>query len=248
MQVEYHRWYSPILGHDLELKVYGWYGKPVIYFPAQEGRYYDYENFGMAETMRPFIEDGRIKVFAVDGIDWQTWANSGAHPADRARRHEDYDRYITQEVAPFIRQHCGDTDQKFLATGVSMGAYHAANFFFRHPDVFDALIAVSGLYGLNYFIGDYMDDQVYFNSPLAYLTNMGDSWYLDQYRQSQIVVVVGQGAWEDQMLADTRELERILNSKNIPAWVDYWGHEVNHDWPWWHKMMPYYLGHILDPK
>ena len=36
-------------------------------------------------------------------MDYQSWVNWGAHPADRARRHEDYDRYIVQEVVPFIR-------------------------------------------------------------------------------------------------------------------------------------------------
>jgi esterase/lipase superfamily enzyme len=125
-----------------------------------------------------------------------------------------------------------------------MGAYHAGNFFFRHPDVFDVLIAISGLFQLRMFVGDYMDDNVYFNSPLVYLPNLTDERYLDLYRQSQIIVCVGQGAWEDAMLADAYELGRILESKNVSAWIDIWGPEVNHDWPWWHQMMPYFLGKL----
>ena len=148
---------------------------------------------------------------------------------------------LFDEVAPFIDQHCGNMGEKFIVTGCSMGAYHAVNFFFRHPDVFDSLIALSGLYQLSMFIGDYMDEQVYFNSPLAYLPNLEDTWYLDQYRQSQIIVCCGQGAWEDAMLADSLQLKSILEAKDIPAWIDIWGYDVNHDWPWWHKMMPYYL-------
>jgi esterase/lipase superfamily enzyme len=70
---------------------------------------------------------------------------------------------------------------------------------------------------------------------------MADPWYLDQYRQSKIVVCVGQGAWEDEMLHDTLELKDILDSKGVPAWIDVWGYDVNHDWPWWHKMLPYFL-------
>ena len=160
MQTEYHKWFSPSLGHDMEMKVYGYYGKPVLVFPAQAGRFFDFENFGMIGAIASFIEAGQIKLFTVDSIDGQSWANGSAHPADRARRHQDYDRYIVEEVAPFIRKHSGDTTEKFLTTGVSMGAYHAANFFFRHPDVFDAVIAISGLFRLNHFIGDYMDDHV----------------------------------------------------------------------------------------
>jgi esterase/lipase superfamily enzyme len=247
MQIEYHKWFSPALGQDMEMKVYGYFGKPVLVFPAQAGSFHEFEDFGMISVLAPFIEAGQIKIFTVNSLDGQTWSNWNAHPADRARRHQDYDRYIIDEVAPFLRRHCGDTEQKFLSTGVSMGAYHAANFFFRHPDVFDTVIALSGLYQLNYFIGDYMDENVYFNTPLAYLPKLEDPWYLDQYRQSRIMIAVGQGAFEDEMLADTLALKKILEEKNIPAWVDIWGGDVNHDWPWWYKMLPYFLDSLSLP-
>jgi esterase/lipase superfamily enzyme len=229
----------------MELKVYGYYGKPVLVFPAQGGKFYEFEDFGMVDACGSLIEDGRIKFFTIDSIDSQSWANSSAHPADRARRHQDYDAYVTDEVIPFIRQHCQDLQVKTLSTGVSMGGYHSANFFFRHPDLFDMLVAMSGLYRLKHFIGDYMGDAVYFNTPLAYLPNLDDPWYLDQYRQSKIVICSGQGAWEEEMLHDTLEIKRILESKNIPAWIDIWGYDVNHDWPWWRKMLPYFLDRIV---
>jgi esterase/lipase superfamily enzyme len=92
-----------------------------------------------------------------------------------------------------------------------------------------------------------MDENVYFNTPLAYLPDLNDRWYLDQYRQSHIIVAVGQGAWEDEMLDDTRTLEHILAQKNIPHWVDIWGGDVNHDWPWWHRMLPYFLDKLELP-
>lgn len=247
MQIEYHKWFSPILNQDMELKVYGYYGKPVLVFPSQQGHFYDFENWGMTNTLSGFIETGQIKLFTVDSIDGQSWANWSAHPADRAWRHQDYDRYIVEEVVHFIRDHCGGTRQKFMTTGVSMGAYHATNFFFRHPDIFDTVIALSGLYQLSMFIGSYTDDNVYFNTPLAYLPNLEDPWYLDQYRESHIIVAVGQGAWEDEMLVDTIALRHILVQKNIPHWVDIWGHDVNHDWPWWHKMLPYFLSKLELP-
>jgi esterase/lipase superfamily enzyme len=247
MQIEYHKWFSPILGHDMELKVYGYYGKPALVFPAQAGSFHEFEDFGMIDRLSPFIESGQIKVFTVNSLDSQTWSNWEAHPADRARRHQDYDRYITEEVAPFIRRHCGGTEQKFLTTGVSMGAYHAANFFFRHPDIFDTVIALSGLYQLSYFISDYMDENVYFNTPLAYLPNLNDPWYIHQYRQSKIIVAAGQGAFEDEMLTDTRALKQILDQKGIPNWIDIWGNDVNHDWPWWHQMLPYFLNSLDLP-
>jgi esterase/lipase superfamily enzyme len=127
-----------------------------------------------------------------------------------------------------------------------MGAYHAANFFFRHPDVFDGVIAISGLFQPGMFVGDYSDENVYLNSPLYYLPNLEDSKYLDLYRQSTIMICTGQGAWEDAMLADARALQHILEEKQVPAWIDYWGHDVNHDWPWWRKMLPFFLDKYFE--
>ncbi|MDF1554515.1 MAG: alpha/beta hydrolase-fold protein [Deferrisomatales bacterium] len=243
MNVEYHCWWSPALARDMELKVYGRAGKPVVVFPSSGGRFYEYEDFGMVEACRPTVEEGRICLITIDSVDGESWLNGAATPAERARRHQDYDRYVVEEVGPFVRNWFPGSG-RFLATGCSMGGYHSANFFFRHPDLFDALIALSGVYQLTRFVGGFVDDNVYFNAPLLYLPGLEDPWYLDRYRQSQIVVGVGQGAWEDEMVADTRALQKILKAKGVPAWFDYWGHDVNHDWPWWRKMMPYFLSRL----
>lgn len=36
------------------------------------------------------------------------------------------------------------------------------------------MISLSGVFDLRLFIGDYIDENVYFNSPLAYLPNLND--------------------------------------------------------------------------
>jgi len=243
MNVEHHQWWSNHLCQDMELKVYGHGGKPALVFPTQEGRHSEYEDFGMVEACLPFIESGKIQLFAVDSIDHQSWANWNSLPSHRARRHDDYDRYIAKEVVPFM-QHRTHWQGKFLTTGCSMGAYHALNFFCRYPDMFDTVISLSGIFNLNTFVGDYMDDLVYYNAPLVYLPNLNDEWYLSQYRQSAIIVCCGQGEWEAPMLQDTQALKGILEAKRIPCWVDIWGYDVNHDWPWWRRMMPYFLGKL----
>ncbi|MDV7395478.1 alpha/beta hydrolase-fold protein, partial [Arthrospira platensis SPKY1] len=117
----------------------------------------------------------------------------------RGNRHEQYNGYIMHEVVPFIRNHCNNSDIRIAVTGCSMGAYHAANFFFRHPFVFDTTIAISGIYDLKLFIGEWTDDVVYYNSPLMYLRNLSDHHILDQLRKNTIVIAVGQGAWEEEM-------------------------------------------------
>jgi esterase/lipase superfamily enzyme len=247
MNIEYYRAWSDSLNQDMELKVYGHAGKPVVVFPAQSGRFYDFENFGMIDAVSHFIEEGIFRFYTVDSIDSQSWANWSIPPTERGVRHEAYDRYIAQEVVAFIHQN-SQNQELFLATGASMGGYHSANFFFRHPDVFDSLISLSGIFQLRMFIGDYMDDCVYFNSPLLYLANLEDPWYLERYRRSDIIICAGQGAWEEPMNADIRALKTILEAKAIPAWIDLWGHDVNHDWPWWQKQLPYFLNKLIDDR
>ena len=72
-----------------------------------------------------------------------------------------------------------------------------------------------------------------------------DHPYMSLYRRSNMFFCVGQGAWEDELLADTRKLDGVLHAKGIPAFVDYWGYDVAHDWNWWQKQAPYFLGKIL---
>lgn len=247
MNVEYHKWWSPALNRDMELKVYGHYGKPVLVFPCSRGRFFDYENTGMIHAISHHIENGRVKLFTVDSIDHESWYNFSVLPGDRSARHEAYDRYIVSEAVPFIRQHCRSEQIRIIANGASMGAYHAVNFFLKHPDLFEGTIALSGLYRLDrpeFQLAHYDLPFVYFNSPLTYFPGMSDPWYLDWYRKSNITVCTGQGAWEEEALQDTRDLQNLLQQKSVPARFEYWGHDVNHDWPWWFKQMDHFLNGI----
>ncbi|MCC7318375.1 MAG: esterase family protein [Bacteroidales bacterium] len=241
MRVENHKWYSPSLHKDMEIKVYGHYGKPLIIFPTQGGTFHEAEDYHLIEVLKLFINEGRIKVFTVGSVDTDAWANEGVAVHDRGNRHEQYNSYMMQEVVPFIRNHCNNPDLQIALTGCSMGAYHAANFFFRHPFVFDTLIAISGIFDLKLFIGDYVDDYVYFNSPLLYLPALSDDAILQKLRSNTIVIAVGKGAWEEEMISDTEDLRQILETKNIPAWIDVWGNDVDHDWTWWRVMLPYFV-------
>ncbi len=243
MHVEYHKWFSPNLNQDMELKVYGHYGKPVLVFPCAGGSFHEFEDFKMLDVTAPFINDGKIKVFTVGSADNQSWLNNGSHPGDRAKRHNDYDRYIVNEVVPFIHHKIG-SPWGITTTGCSMGGYHSVNFLLRHPDVFDSTIAISGIYSMQTFLGGYIDDNVFFNSPIEFLPGLQDEWFLERLGKSQIMICVGQGAWEDECLRDTRRLKEIMDAKGIPSWVDIWGYDVNHDWPWWYKMKPFFLGHL----
>ncbi len=249
MEIQYHTHYSGFLQRQMEFKVYGHGGKPVMFVPCQGGRFFDFENFKMLDYWAPFIEAGSCTVFAVDSIDNEAWAAQHGDYRRRMELHENWIRYITEEMVPTIRHlssRQNGFDQKIMTFGASTGATHAANLFFRRPDLFGGVFAISGYYESREFFGDYVDDLVYNNAPCHYLPNMpGDHFYMDLYRRSKMLFVVGQGAWEDVLLDSTRKLDGVLRAKGIPARVEYWGHDVDHDWPWWFKMVEHYLPQLL---
>ena len=243
MEINYYKEYSQAMGRDMEFKTYGTQGTPILVFPSQDGRFYDYENFGMIDVLSPWIESGKARVICCDGIDWETWSNFGGDPRQRIEQHERWFHYLVDELIPRVRQR---DDELFLATGCSMGGFHAGNIFFRRPDLFMGVVALSGLYHAGYGFGGYTDELTYANSPQDFIPQMPlDHPWLQMYRQKKIVLCVGQGKWEEELLDSTRQMKRILEEKQVPAWVDIWGFDVDHDWPWWRKQLTYFMEKIL---
>ena len=247
MHVEHHRWWSRHLNREMSLNVYGHWGKPFVVFPCSRGRWFDFEGMGMTAAVSGFLQAGRIKLYTIDSVDAESWYDWSVAPAERNARHEAYDRYVVDEVVPFIRDHCRTPGERPMATGCSMGAYHAVNEFLKHPDAFGGTIALSGLYRLDraeFGLSGADLPAIYFNSPLSYLPGLTEPWFLDRYRDSRIIVCTGHGALEAEALEDTRALERCFREKSIPAWVDVWGPDVYHDWPLWYRQMNYFLGKL----
>ncbi len=242
MHIEDLSWYSERLSRHMPLKIYGHQGKPCLVIPSQNGKHGDFEGFGMVEACRPFIDAGKLRLFCIDTIDSETWSCNYKNPRERIELHERWMQYLVQEVYPLM----AGGGAMPMTLGCSMGAFHAGNLFFRFPDRFDATICLSGVYDAANILGGYMDDLVYLNSPYHCLQNMPyDHYYMALYARSHMFFCVGQGAWEDELLADTRKLDQVLKSRHIPAFVDYWGYDVNHDWNWWQKQAAYFLGKIL---
>ena len=243
MESQQHSHYSQALDREMTYKTYGTEGRPVLVFASQSGHWYDYENFGMTEVVRPWIEAGKIRLICADSIDEETWSSHG-DGRRRSMQQERWYHYITDELIPAVRR---TPDETFITTGCSMGGFHAGNFFFRRPDVFDTLIALSGLYHAAYGFGNYHDELTYANSPEDFLANMPeDHPWMQRYRQRRIIVCVGQGRWEDELLESTRHLDEILCSKHVPAWFDYWGYDVDHDWCWWRRQLAYFMQKVLE--
>lgn len=244
MKVQYFKEFSHELDRYMEFKVYGSGGRLCLAFPDRNGRFYDFEDFQMVASISPWLEDGRVQLVCPDSIDRETWTKMDGDPRRRIEQQERWFRYITLELLPRVRK-LGAKPGKAVVTGCGMGGGHAGNFFFRRPDFFDTLISLSATFDAGYYFHGYMDGLVYDNSPLHFLRNMPpDHAYMDLYRESSIILCAGQGAWEEGPLSGTRAMEQLLREKQIPAWADYWGHDVSHDWYWWQKQLPYFFQHL----
>lgn len=245
MHVEYLSHWSGELGREMPLNRYGHDGMPVVVFPSSGGSHSEYADFGMIEAAREFIDRGHIQFFTLSSNDYDSWLNHWKSAHDKALAHEAYERYVINEAVPFIK-HKTWRNGPMMATGCSMGAYHAVNAVLKHPDVFQKAIALSGIYNLRFFVGEYGDDPlVYQNSPSEYIWNQNDSWFINRIRSADIIVCTGLGAWEEDGLPSYYSLKEAFQEKQLGGWFDKWGHDVAHDWEWWRKQLPYYLAELF---
>jgi esterase/lipase superfamily enzyme len=125
-----------------------------------------------------------------------------------------------------------------------LGAYHAANIAFRHPHLFQKLVAFSGRFDLTLdvehfrnLLDGYYDENVYFHTPTHFLPNLDCELRLDQLRRMEIVLVIGK---DDPFLQNNHMLSQILRQKDIPHALHEWD-ERAHQGYYWRRMAPLYI-------
>lgn len=226
------------------LIAYGHWGRPLLVFPSEQGRAWDFENNGMVDAVADLLDAGRVKLYCVDSADASTWSNRNEPTEERARRHEGYERWVLDAVTPWIANDCGGPVE-IMTAGCSLGAYHAVNIALRHADVFPFAMGFSGNYDPTaWHVWGEQGQAAYFNNPMAYVANLhGD--HLDWLRaRVSLLLVVGQGAWEVDptgALPGTRAFATLLAEKGIRHELDVWGYDVPHDWPSWRAQLRHHL-------
>ncbi len=236
MNREYHHWHSPSLNQDMELLIFGHAGARVLAFPTSLGKFYEWEDRGMIGALGEHLERGWIQLYCVDSVDAESWYAWGKHPGARAWRHTQYDRYLCDEVLPLSRSKNGNP---YLVTaGASFGAYHAMNFALRHPDLTGRVIAMSGMFNVERWLGGYRDENVYYNCPCLYLPNESDEGRLTLLRRLDIILAAGR---EDPNIDNNRWFSSQLWGKGIGNALREWDGWA-HDWPWWTQMIRHYIG------
>lgn len=239
MKTEFTSWYSPSLDKDMPIVTYGDYGFALLLVPTAAADYLEYERFRLIDSLAPYIDSGKVKVFSINSINNESWLNNNMLPEHKGIRHNQFNKYVFDEVIPFVKNSTS-AETPVIISGASFGALHSMNLFLKRPDIINGVIAMSGVYDLSEYTRGFWDDQVYYNSPLHYMPNLTDDWYLQNIRNSRhIHILSGSGAYEDPEAA--RRFAGVLYDKGITYELDIWGEDMKHDWPTWRAMLPYYI-------
>ena len=217
IQGTYYKEWSTVLGREMEFKVYGHAGVPVLALPARGGRFYDWENNGMPEAAARLLHEGKIQLFCADSIDAESLLAGHETPRRRAEMQEKYFNYLTSELAPRILTLNGAKKDTLLwAVGVDTGAYQAVNCRLR-------------------------------NAPLAYLAEDGlvDKKLLAKAEENALLLCAGQGSYEGDALVDTQAMADALTDCGLPVHLEVWGSDVSHDWYWWGKELNLFAARVF---
>ena len=106
IQGTYYKEWSTVLGREMEFKVYGHAGVPVLALPARGGRFYDWENNGMPDAIAQLLNEGKVQLFCADAMDGEGLLNGDLPQRRRAeqRVHQRVDGHIRVRMAeqPFF--------------------------------------------------------------------------------------------------------------------------------------------------
>ena len=236
MHREYHKWFSPSLGREMELLVHGHGGARVLVFPTSMGRFHEWEDRGMVAALGEHVRRGWLQLYCVDSVDSESWYAKWKHPHDRAVRQDEYERYLLHEVLPLSWQK--NPTPYLIATGASFGAYHALDFGLRHPDLVGRVLGMSGLYDIKEQTGGYTDGAVYLHSPVDFVAGEHDHGRLEALRRMDIILAIGR---DDPMRANNEWMSKVLWEKGVGNALRIWDGWA-HDWPWWREMVVKYIG------
>lgn len=226
------KWRSPSLGKDMAIRIYGDGGTPVIGFPTRGQQSDQWENFGMTDAIAKQLNNGYNQLFCVDTVDKESLLNKNVNPAKRLMRHKQYQAYILEEVLPYVQKH-NSIDYLMLA-GVDLGGYHAINLALKHPQKFDKVIGISGVYNIRSFFDDYYDDDIYYNNPIDFVPNINQQKLLNSIMGIDFRLVSFN---DDNRRSHARKLAQIFHSKFIQHQLDVWDLDSDDEWDLWRQML-----------
>ena len=239
MQTAHTYWYSPRLGHDMGVAVFGHWGPPLLAFPTSHGDEWELERHDLIDAIGEFIDAGRVKMFCVGSNNHESFLNSGAHPFHRSWRQRMFDEYIRDEVIPFIHSQLPDDrhpdrDARGVARRLSR-RQHALPL--SAPG--EALLRAVGR------LRSARTSWTACTTTTSTSTTRSTTWRTSAIRgissssrPARSRLVTGTGPVEKS--AYSYPMSGIL-AKRIRHHLDDWGPRGGHDWPYWKVQVREYL-------
>lgn len=224
---------SENLNELIEVPVYGHFGSSILLIYSNEFDPFENENNGLIISLNQYLKNGKIRVYSVPTP--KIWDDLNLTNEERSQKLFNYNNFLVEELLPKIYNNCGQI-VPILTVGASRAAYFALNTYFRRPDLFLGTIAMSGNYDIYCQSKGYFDDNCYFNSPVHYLPNLNDNYWLTFLRsRHHVYIMSGKGYGENPMAS--YHISSILSQKQIPHTLDIWGEEWGHNIETWKAML-----------
>ncbi len=225
MERTYKKWKSPSLGKEMELLVFGDKGTPILVFPSEEGRFFEWEDAGLIDDLSEQINEGYNQIICVDSVAHEGLLNKSVEPYVRLSRQKQYEDYIVDEVIPFIKKQ--SSDDFLLATGVNLGAYFALLYALKKPQKIDKVIGVSGTYDIKPYLDGFYDDNVYYNNPIDFLPNLNEKKILKEISKVDIRLLT---YGNDPQNQHSERMSDTLWLKNLEHNFYVWDERVSDPW------------------
>lgn len=233
---------SAHMQRSLYLWQFGDFGRPIVVFPSAAGMAHEWEQRGMIEALAPLVTGGKLKLYCIESNVSEAWTKKDADPSWRLQRHLAYERFVYEELVPFVRADCRSNDIPLGAVGTSLGAFYAANAALKQPETFRYALCLSGRYQLRAF-NPLESLEMYFQNPLAYVPGLEGAALERVRNHTHLDLVCGRGPWEDGNWQETQALAGHLAAKGVSHRLDLWGRDTDHDWPHWKRQVKMYFQH-----
>jgi len=221
---------------------YGKRGVPLLYLPSSDGDEHEFVRYGMHGDLSPWLDTGRLRVYAVDGAAPRHLWNETISPAERIRRYARFERALAGRMLPSIVEETGAPP---LVVGASYGAFVAANLLLKYPSRVSGACGLGGVYDLRHRLDGYHDDDVRSHTPLEYVPGLDDATTLAGIRASDGIVLFSgdRDEWRD----STLRMAAALGDRRLPHVLDIWHGPVDHHERWWRRQLLALIAHRFGP-
>ena len=243
MNREFHRWYSPSLGRDMDLLVFGHAGARVIVFPTSMGKFFEWEDqrhdrrarrAARARMAAAVLRRQRRRRQLVRQVEASGRSRVPSRAVRRLRPRRGRCRFACR----------GNQNPFLMTTGASFGAYHAVTFALRYPHLVEP--------------GDRDERDVRHSATDGWLLRRDDlplqsgrlhpgrarSGAPGALKRLDLILAIGR---DDSMRGENEEFSGRLWSKGIWHALRIWD-GWSHDWPYWREMIRVYGSGRIDRR